>query len=343
MNKKSILRKRSIFIALGLALTFFVIGMLIRLGRYIYMSQSSHSYDSTSILRVISKVNEIDWHPDEVKVAIAGYPEIYVYSFEDKSSQTIYSEVGGISPHVAWSPNGNWLGISERKLWIWNYYTQELHQLEHTYPGDRVYSTISWSPNSEHFASQFIPFAIGRDTEIVICNTSSLLCEGNTSESLTNVTLSDWSPDGQFLAVVEATTPALQIVDAYTGQKEKTLSPATTPATWSPSGKYLIAQGKCQQVIVWDMSTGQRIKTIREFSTKIYDIKWHPSENYVAIAAQNGVRIWNIETGNFYFLQRGLAKSLDWNIDGTKLLTIIENSKDLPEYVMYLWHIDELP
>lgn len=111
-----------------------------------------------------------------------------------------------------------------------------------------------------------------------------------------------WSSDGKRLASCDR-AGTVQVWEAGTGKTHFTSrSPAalTSPAAWSPSGNYLVAQSATYDgsVNVWNTTSGSPVLVYRGHTRPIYSLSWAPSGNLLASGSSDGtLQVWDATTG----------------------------------------------
>lgn len=150
-----------------------------------------------------------------------------------------------------------------------------------------------------------------------------------------------WSPDGSLIAIGRGLYTSdehdysIQLLDASTLAVINHLDfhkGAVSSLDWSPNGKFLLSsggEGSEGLGIIWDITD----KNIAMLSSPYsmpgrYADLWHPSGDLVANISEGNpaVNLWNPENGDTeqsFTLKDplGSPRTIDWNSDGTRLVT----------------------
>lgn len=166
-------------------------------------------------------------------------------------------------------------------------------------------------------------------------NTSTFTPE-STDETYTALTIA-WSPNGSQIAVsggspicnLQPTDPlrTVQILDASTRQVIQTLTADQcniTSLDWSSdSSKVAASSGDSFGVRVWDVQSGQLLSVVEKGGQGVSIVKWRPNQLQLAVAASsNGTAMMDANTGEILVPLPVGGTNLDWNPDGTKLVSV---------------------
>jgi WD40 repeat protein len=159
-------------------------------------------------------------------------------------------------------------------------------------------------------------------------------------DSLQNVELVGWNPEGRELAVHKFLSTEVQIVDYTTHEVTVTHQlniELSYPVIWNSNNHMLLFQPDVDnRIVIWDTLTKNEFTSISGYSGRAFDLKWHPQDSHVVIAGENGVWIWNIATNTAAIVQKEKAFAVDWSPDGRQLVTHLGSE-------MRIYDITELP
>ena len=119
------------------------------------------------------------------------------------------------------------------------------------------------------------------------------------------VTALDFNPDGSLLAVgggAPSRSGELKIVNVADGAIARDLGPVHSDtvlgAKFSPDGKQIATCGADKLAKIWDVATGQALKTLEGHTHHVLSVAWQDDGFTVATgSADNTVKIWDPATG----------------------------------------------
>ncbi len=82
-----------------------------------------------------------------------------------------------------------------------------------------------------------------------------------------------------------------------------------TALAFNPKGNILITGSTDRTIKVWDLVTRKLLYTLEGHSALIRDLAVHPNGQVLASASNDGIRLWNIQNGDFLNL---LTRGTDW-------------------------------
>ncbi len=118
----------------------------------------------------------------------------------------------------------------------------------------------------------------------------------------------------------------LPLLDAFSQQQNYNNTLWTV--AWSPDGKYIATGGNIDALLLFDGKTFELIKTYPIKDVQLSRLKWHPSENILAVITQSNTfkaKLLHLDTEVWTEFEglEGSFRALDWNYTGD-LLAISE-------------------
>ncbi len=133
----------------------------------------------------------------------------------------------------------------------------------------------------------------------------------------------EWSPDSKYLAVAFM-NGTVNIWDTQTGTQFNMLGVTKVlDLAWSSDGKSLITLSQYESLIVWDIKTSKRLRSLNEHTSWIMDLAWSPDGSMLAWSLEDGeILIWDPTSGKTLHAFRdptGWVRNLTWSPDGKQL------------------------
>ncbi len=253
-------------------------------------------------------ITQIAYSPNGMHVAAAGSAGIWIYDV------TIHQEValltGNMGPvsGVAFSPDGRTIvsGSNDGSVWVWNVKTGEHRQIL-TAEQEWV-SSVAFSPDGKIIAS-------GGACVEGMCPGISLL-DTQTGKRLKSfgglyTTLSVcFSPDGKTLASSgDEWGSNIRLWDVQTGELLKTLKKRTAfedfkgrdvnSVVFSPDGKTIASGSGNGTIRLWNANTGEFIKYLVGHTKSVNSVAFSPNGNTLISTGEDGVCLWDVNTGEY--------------------------------------------
>lgn len=282
-------------------------------------------------------IGSLEWSPDGTRIACTS-DKLRVY---DVASHRCVCEIDTRASPAAWTRSGKFL-ITEN-LCIYDAASGKLVQ-----KGNLDFSVRTIAVSKE------MKVAIAKSSNenaVYIWDTrintltkhrlgrAELVSDGDVADL-------NWSPSGTQLAIAQGLNAL--IYDVKTQQVVKTFQhPNTCSITflnhvqfvrWSPGGKYLATTtlDGAGEVRVWDIATGRVVLTYVYSGPSapgypnfqpgyVLDLAWSPDSKHMAIATNDGVRVWSLGTNQVVrairanTLEMTTHRNVAWSPDGQRI------------------------
>ncbi len=147
----------------------------------------------------------------------------------------------------------------------------------------------------------------------------------------------EFSPDGRSLAA--AGNSGIQTLDTATGQWGKAFPMwYATHLAYSRSGDLLAASNDNQEVIVWNVRTGELLITLDVDSTT--SLAFSPDETLIAIGSKDVVNLWDIQNARqatTLASQGGEVIALEFSTDGQQLTSASKDENST--FLIQVWEV----
>jgi WD40 repeat protein len=281
---------------------------------------------------------DVEWHPEGQVLAVASMSGVTIFT-DTLQELTQVNQGAGIFS-ISWSPDGDQLAMTYSdtiEIWNWDSATNTL-SLTTTLQGNSIQVTVVWSPDGNRLASIG---ATGLDSyigtihiwDVTQWQLERLITE-QYSVNISHITanLLDWDPSGAPLLlgagwgvqlqngnVVGTTDFIAYIIDVETDVRVKEIplvGPYAFSVAWQPSPGNLIAIGSEITVDLYDVSTGEYVRSVGN-SADVTALDWSPDGRHIS---GNGA-ITDVAT----FTELGFFAALNptgatqWHPDGDRL------------------------
>lgn len=307
-----------------------------------FATNQSPAYSVANRVQIEDDVNKffsvvsLDWSPDDERIAIGGHTATYIYAVDTQQIRLLRNEPG-TSNKLAWDMESTRLAGSARHLWVWDVKADSI-LISPNDPGRYNYfDMVIWGLDEDVIASTYTD-GFSKST-IQFWDISTGTLSDFSLDAMNNPLVLDWSPDKDLLAITSTNRSVVAIVKYENGEIVHILSNdlnGTPPVAWSSDGKMLASGSTDRRLIIWDTVTWEPLTVLDGHEASLRSLRWNPSNTHIASAAEDGIRIWNVNTGNFAIVQNAYGISVDWNSKGKQLVTAIDNE-------LYIWNINSLP
>jgi len=240
--------------------------------------------------------------------SLEGEPQL-LRTFNDLAASHVF--------HLAFGPDGSELAAygSEGAWWVWDTHTAEVQRSSRILRG----SGLLLNPDDSAWYASY---------EALLWLPPSAIPGFERVEKLRpGVDALAYHPGTHLLAVGSGNQ--IQLIYAINGETLHTLarpSRATMPLTllaFSYDGRWLISGARAGVVRVWDVSTGEQVRTLE--LEKITALATSPAGQLLATMGEDGVvRVWNISSGDLLGVLPGhttWAGALAFTLDGRTLFS----------------------
>ncbi|NEQ68332.1 MAG: hypothetical protein F6J86_28865 [Symploca sp. SIO1B1] len=231
---------------------------------------------------------------------------------------------------VSFSPDGKTFatGSKDKTVKLWDVETsQEIRTLQ---GHDNSILSVSFSPDGSILASQ------SSDDTIKLWK-----METSNKDYYEGVFVVSFSPDGKTFAV-GGWDNTIELWDAETGQRLRRLQRQETEpkfrnnliykdllinsVSFSPDGNILATGSSDKTIKLWDIETGQEIRTLRGHNQEVNSVSFNPDGNVLATGSgDKTIKLWDVEMGQeIRTLQGqgfGFVYSVSFSPDGNILAT----------------------
>lgn len=257
-------------------------------------------------------VRSVRWSPDSKRLASAsedGTARVWLAT-QQREAVTLKDSPGDVTA-LAWAPDGHKLawGGEDGTVTV----TDSLKQLRLlTLPAHQgAVSSLSWSRDG---------------TELVTgCKQDGTVKKWRITDGRKlldfNAQQAYWSPDGQWLAVINS-DGAAEIWDSAAQRSVRTHGhhSVVTIAAWAPDGR--LATGSLDgSAKIWNALDGQELVSIDGLTSGVSFLCWSPDNERLAIASRDDrLIIWDVAHARAQLaFKPGWANPLSWSPDGKRL------------------------
>jgi len=295
----------------------------------------------------ISGVDSVNFSPDGKYLASGSWDNtIKLWNVETGELVRTLEGHTGYVRSVNFSPNGKYLasGSLDKTIKLWNIETGEVIRTFEGHTDD--IRSVNFSPEGKYLASG------SSDKTIKMWNvkTGKLIktLEGHTND----VNSVNFSPDGKYLAS-GSRDGTNRLWNVETGElirileDKKILSIGTTgtpvkiscpieSVNFNHNGKYLASGNWDGAIGLWNVETGELVRTLKKHTDRARQINFSPDGKYLASGSGGTIKLWNVETGK-------LIKTLGGHISDVAAINFSPDGKYLASGsggIIKLWNVE---
>ncbi|SFD86135.1 WD40 repeat domain-containing protein [Nitrosomonas sp. Nm166] len=229
---------------------------------------------------------DMAWSPD-MSHLVAATAEGRIILIDNYGDSAAYKQIGEHAlgaNSVSWRPDGLQFASSgqDGKVQVWDGVTGKLLQL--------IDADNDWVAKATYHPQRpILAIAAGRSFK---CWTET---EGIIYESADHAsTIADigWSPDGSAVAVAAYNGVTLHYPVQQSEPRKYQWKGSSLLLTWSPDAKYIATGEQDSTVHFWDVNSGTDAQ-MSGFSTKVLELSWHSSGQWLATGGGNTICIWD--------------------------------------------------
>ena len=210
-------------------------------------------------------------------------------------------------------------GEPDFRGWEWYFFQDQVRRASNQI----VKSSVTYTASAPDYSSDRVAVATWERIEIRNVVTNQL--EHRFPQGAYKLS---WSRDGNWLASFVGST--ITIWSIQDGDRLRTIhfgDGFLDALSCSPDGSMVACAHSNGQLMIWDSTTGQKVKSIKLPSeVTVKSMGWHPSEQLLAAGLVGGFstlidietedQIWTEHSG----VRGGMVESVEWSADGTSFL-----------------------
>jgi WD40 repeat protein len=237
----------------------------------------------------------VAWSPDGSQLAYGDqHGTVVVVDANGWQQQRRFEGSSGLVKQISWAPDGDRIATGDQNgtLRVWSVRENALSFMAHPH-ADNI-EMVQWAPGGDLLASG----SWDRTVAVTDASNGDLLhrIEGHTSF----VNAVAWSADGTMLVSAALEPPYVLLwsrqkpdaVIELTGHRS-----AVDTLAWSPTAPLLASSGRDDTVRIWTESGTMKHILDARASVESADIAWSSDGKLLATAGDQGVIIWEADTG----------------------------------------------
>ena len=248
----------------------------------------------------IQRILSLAFSPNGKFLAICGSESIiYLWEIGTQQLTTLTEHVGDVSKITFDASVENLFSASyDGTLKQWDIHTGQC--LETFQDHGNPISQMALSPHGEILVSGTL------DGQVTLTNVSTRqswkVSMGNQQE----ISSLSFHPAGQLFASNNAISSTIRFWDTQNGKCVKVLQcddDIVTSIAFSPDGNTLVSGSSDQKIIFWDVTSGNRLRTLGGYINHIYTLTWKPNKKdgkqqlIASSGTSSSIRIWDANKG----------------------------------------------
>ncbi len=215
-------------------------------------------------------------------------------------THSLFEEAFSSIQTLAFHPEGRLLasGNSRGEVKLWELETGEPAKTIEQHSSDVL--SVAFSPDGSTLASG------GQDCKLKLWDIKTNKCIQILQENTSELSAVAWSPDSNTIA--SCSNGAIKLCSIETGKLISTLEHGGEIQTiaWSSDGQILASGCNDSTIKLWNVNTGDRIKTLTGHSDSVKAIAFSPDDETLASSSDDTtIKLWDVATGKYFQTWRG--------------------------------------